>query len=209
MRGAAEPIRANEACLTMQSSRSSILLLEYERSSEFCNHVDDVRNVITSFFLTVAGVAVLAVDRFSSGDLKSGPLGSPALRAMFVLLAVSLLGFLFVLVISRLRRVQLERYSIMNGILDTLLEGDDRGLIPFTNSNIPGQPSAAALRRRATGSYFWTLILVLPSASLLGIACAIGLSILSAPGIVTGAAGVSSGVAYAVLCDGAYFRFSR
>ena len=28
-------------------SENALLLLEYERSSEFCNHVDGVRNVIT------------------------------------------------------------------------------------------------------------------------------------------------------------------
>ena len=46
----------------------TLLITEYQRSSEFCNHVDNVRNVITSFFLTLAGAAAFAVDRYLSNE---------------------------------------------------------------------------------------------------------------------------------------------
>ncbi|CCH29384.1 putative membrane protein [Saccharothrix espanaensis DSM 44229] len=78
----------------------AVLLLEYERSSEFCNHVEGVRNILTSFFLTVVGGVVIVVDKFASGGLGSGLLGSPAVRVVALLGFVAMVGLLFVMVIA-------------------------------------------------------------------------------------------------------------
>jgi hypothetical protein len=186
----------------------AILLLEYERSSEFCNHVDGVRNVITSFFLTVVGGTVFVVDKFASGDIKPGPLGSPGARVIVLLGFVSAIGMIFVMVIARLRRVQLERYSIMNAILDRLVPPADRIIIPFRDSTIAGRSTASPLGRRTTGSYFWTLIIVLPSATLLGIAAALICENLSAPILVRALVGAAVWLGYLALSDLLYFRLS-
>ncbi|TDC45957.1 hypothetical protein E1212_27925 [Jiangella ureilytica] len=95
---------------TRNDVAGQLMIAEYERSSEFCNHVDNVRNVVTSFFLTLVGAAGFFVDRYSSAELRSGPLGSAAARVVGVLALVWLLGLLFIMTIARLRRVQLERY---------------------------------------------------------------------------------------------------
>lgn len=187
----------------------AVLLLEYERSSEFCNHVDGVRNVITSFFLTVVGGVVIVVDKFASGGLGSGPLGSPAVRVVVLLGFVAMVGMLFVMVIARLRRVQLERYSVMNAILDRLTTAADRAVVPFRDSTVAGRATASAVDRRTTGSYFWTLIILLPAAALLGVAASLVGGGLSAPSVVRVLVGVLVGAVYVALADFLYFRLSR
>jgi len=191
------------------STGHDLLLLEYERSSEFCNHVDNVRNVITSFFLTIVGAAAFMIDRFSSGDLKDGPLGHPAVRLAALLYAVAFVGILFVLVVGRLRRVQLERYMVMNSILDRVLQGATRGVIPFRNSGIAGRSGAGALGKRSTGSYFWTLIIVLPAASLAGLSTSVLISGSTSLGWFAVFSGVGAGLLYGLICDYGYFRASR
>jgi len=188
-------------------SEDSLLLLEYERSSEFCNHVDDVRNVITSFFLTAVGAAVFVLDKYGSGDLKSGPLGRAALRAGLLLYVVSFTGLLFVLVIARLRRVQLERYVMMNGILDLVLT-QTRTVVPFTDAGISGR-SAQAIHKRLTGSFLWTVIIVLPSSILTGIATALILGLAGVISPLDSVIGGGVGVLFFATCDRLYFLLSE
>ncbi|MBA3339112.1 MAG: hypothetical protein H0T54_05090 [Geodermatophilaceae bacterium] len=190
-------------------AKDSLMLLEYERSSEFCNHVDGVRNVITSFFLTVVGAAAFYLDRFSSGDLKTGQVGSPSTRVIGLLCLVSVIGLLFVLVIARLRRVQLERYVVMNGILDHILMGETRKLIPFVNARIAGSAGAGAIGRRTTGSYFWTLIIVLPATLLVGTASSLVFGLMRLNSVALPLLSIICAVLYAVVCDLLYFRLSR
>jgi hypothetical protein len=190
-------------------TQHELMLLEYERSSEFCNHVDGVRNVITSFFLTVVGGAAFLIDRFSSAELKAGPLGSPTVRVVALLYLVATIGLLFVVVIARLRRVQLERYAIMNGILDRVLTGATRDVVPFANTSIAGGSGAGAMRRRSTGSYFWTMILVLPGALLVGIATALVLDSAKLSTFTVSLLAAMIGLLHFCLCDMLYFRLSK
>src|SRR4051812_32521260 len=126
-------------------SRGSLdlLLLEYERSSEFANHVDDVRNVITSFFITLVAAVVLVLTSYSDGQLKDSRLGPSQVPVVAVCLFVSCVGALFVATIARLRRVQTQRYMIMNNILDVCLEDKHKSCIPFDNSHLAGRPRAS------------------------------------------------------------------
>ena len=155
---------------------TSLLISEYERSSEFCNHVDNVRNVITSFFLTLVGAAAFALNRYTSGEIKSGSLGSPAARVSYLLGGIAITGVLFVMTIARLRRIQIERYQIMNTILDAVLTTAHRSLLPYQNDRIPGVTSGShPFNKRLSGSYIWTVILLLPTASTAALATYLGL----------------------------------
>src|SRR3954452_21229455 len=123
----------------MASSRlpesRDLLLLEYERSSEFTNHVDDVRNIVTSFFLTIVAGAAVALNKYSDGTLRDGKLGSAALLAVVVTFSATTIGSLFVLTLARLRRVQFQRYFIMNRILDACMPLQERILIAFRSKD--------------------------------------------------------------------------
>jgi len=187
------------------------LITEYERSSEFCNHVDDVRNVITSFFLTVVGGAAFAIDRYTSGQIQPGPLGSPAARVSYLLGGVAIIGVLFVMTIARLRRIQVERYKIMNGILESVLTQEHRLLVTFQNDQIPGVTSKDGFSyKRLSGTYIWTAILILPIAAVAAIAALIGIGAgvphhpdtANAGSLVVGAITV-------LACDWIFWRLSR
>lgn len=194
----------------LDPQQTAMLIAEYERSSEFCNHVDNVRNVVTSFYLTLVGAAAFVVDGYASAERVDGPLGPASGAAVVVLTLVWAIGTLFVMTIARLRRVQLERYTVMNGILDAVLVGSSRQLVPFRNSRIPGLNTTSAVMPRLTGSYFWTLLLLLPTglAAILAVYIALrDLADFDLPVTLT-AAIVVGGCSW-VLSDAAYFKLSR
>jgi hypothetical protein len=65
------------AVTAKEENSTALIIKEYERSSEFCNHVDNVRNVITSFFLTLVAGAIGGVTS------ASAPPGSRCLNLGF------------------------------------------------------------------------------------------------------------------------------
>ncbi|CCH29385.1 hypothetical protein ABZ816_40005 [Actinosynnema sp. NPDC047251] len=97
----------------------------------------------------------------------------------------------------------------MNAILDRLTTVSDRAVVPFRDSTVAGRAIATAMARRTTGSYFWTLIILLPAAALLGVAASMVGAGLSAPSLVRVLVGVVTGAVYVVLADFLYFRLSR
>ena len=150
--------------------------VEYERSSELCSHVDDVRNVITSFFLTIVAGMAVAVSRYAEGSLPGSRVGTPEQVVSAVSAGVAVLGALFVMTLARLRRVQLERYQLMNGILDAALDPRVRHLVPFDQSSVALPGRRKALRVRSTGSYLWTLVIILPTAAVSVVTTLVALS---------------------------------
>lgn len=149
---------------------SELLLAEYNNCAELGNHIDNVRNVITSFFLTLNGGVLIVLSLVGKGDVQQDTFGSPKALLAGVMLTVSTLGMLFTATVARLRRVQIERYRISNGILDYLLAAETRQIIPLANSSLSVDAGGTGLSKRATGSYLWTLAIMLPTAGLAGLA---------------------------------------
>jgi hypothetical protein len=149
---------------------TELLLAEYRNCAALANHIDNVRNVITSFFLTINGGVLIVLSLVVKGDVRPDTFGSPKALLAGVLLAVCTLGTLFTGTVARLRRVQIERYHIANGILDYLLTPEARPVIPLSNSTLAGDAGGAGLAKRSTGSYLWTLAIMLPTAGLAGLA---------------------------------------
>jgi hypothetical protein len=147
-----------------------LMLAEYNNCAEVANHVDNVRNVITSFFLTINGGVLIFVSLVAEGDMPSDTFGSPRGLLAGLMLAVCTLGTLFTGTVARLRRVQTERYRIANGILDHLLAPETRGIIPLANSSLSSDAGGSGLGKRTTGSYLWSLAIMLPTAGLAGLA---------------------------------------
>lgn len=148
---------------------AELLRAEYERASEFCIHVDDVRNVITSFFLTLSAGAAVVLSKYGSGSLRTDKIGPPTVFAACTCLGIAVVGGLFVATLARLRRVQLERYRTMNAILDNCLAPEHRAIVPFSNASLAVKSSPHGLSRRTTGSYMWTLVIIAPTSMLVGL----------------------------------------
>jgi hypothetical protein len=147
-----------------------LMLAEYNNCAEVANHVDNVRNVITSFFLTLNGGILILVSLVAEGDVQSDTFGSPRGLLAGLMLAVCALGTLFTGTVARLRRVQTERYRIANGILDHMLAPETRHIIPLANSSLSSDAGGSGLGKRTTGSYLWSMAIMLPTAGLAGLA---------------------------------------
>jgi hypothetical protein len=192
-------------------SSETLLISEYERSSEFCNHVDNVRNVITSFFLTLVGAATFALNQYTSGELKPGSLGSPAARVGYLLAGIAITGVLFVMTIARLRRIQTERYQMMNAILDAVLTSQHRRLLPYRNDRIPTANSAhSPFNKRLSGSYIWTVILILPTAATAGLSIYFGLrAAVASDLLIADLVGPAAGILVTIGCDRLFWLLSK
>jgi hypothetical protein len=147
-----------------------LLLAEYNNCAEVGNHIDNVRNVITSFFLTTNGGVLIVLSLVAKGDVEPGAFGSPKALLAGLMLAVCTLWTLFTGTVARLRRVQTERYRIANGILDHVLSPKARAVVPLANSTLSTDAGGSGLGKRTTGTYLWTLAIMLPTAGLAGLA---------------------------------------
>jgi hypothetical protein len=187
-----------------------LLLAEYNNCAAVANHIDNVRNVITSFFLTLNGGVLIAISLVAKGDVPPDAFGSPKALLASVLIAVCTLGTLFTGTLARLRRVQVERYHIANAILDHVLSPQARPIVALSTTSLSTDAGGSGLNKRVTGSYLWTLATTLPTAGLAGltgyfIAADIH-DIISGPGAWLAAAAFAAIVLSTL--DGAYFRLS-
>jgi hypothetical protein len=149
---------------------NDLLLAEYNNCSQLANHIDNVRNVITSFFLTINSGILIVMILVAKGELRDGVLGSPSSILIGLLLLVFTLGTLFTGTVARLRRIQSERYWIANRILDHFLRNENRLIVPLDTTHLSEDSGGTfGLDKRATGTYLWTLAIVLPTSSLAGL----------------------------------------
>ncbi len=130
---------------------TQLLLLEYERSSEFPNHVDDVRNVIMSFFMTMVAASAVLLKYPDGGLSVHGPAGAGSV-SIAVSCCIFVVGSLLVLTGARPRRVQFQRYWTMNGIPNRRLSSNDRDLIAFKSKDVVDSAGGYSCRR-SSGSY--------------------------------------------------------
>ncbi len=211
---AGDPNSAGDSHI-LNTSQRALLLLEYDKGADLASHVDNVRNVITSFYLTLNGGILLVANQvlFEANIPQTTLLGSGASVLVSILISGVAIGILFVATLARLRRVQLERYRISNSILSEILGTESsrlRNVIHHTDASLPGQPSSR-FSERLSGSYLWTQVVILPSAALAAVAVdllAHGIhSLLTKEQSV--AAAVMGFLAVVLVQDRIYLRLSR
>ena len=134
-----------------QSPVDEFLLREYESAKELTFHVDDLRAKLTGYFITLFGLAAAGVSLLAGGanSTSADRLVKGILAVAF--LAVGATGFVIVLIVARLRRVQFEHFRIMNNIREHVL-GDRVDLwnvVELSHETLPQEPI------RTSGSYFW------------------------------------------------------
>jgi hypothetical protein len=88
--------------------QDEFLLKEYESATELTNHIDELRNKLTGFYLTFAGVAVAGVAILIKDEAKSKIFDRVDGVIAILLFVVALTGWIVVLGLARLRRVQIE-----------------------------------------------------------------------------------------------------
>jgi hypothetical protein len=149
------------------------LLKEYDAAKELTFHIDELRARLTSYFITLSGVAVAALSFFLRSTERDGHerLTFGIIVASFG--AVAALGFVVVLIVARLRAVQLEHFRIINNVREWFLEHnvDAWNTVELSRKTLPANPN------RKSGSYFWMAAI----GGLGGLALGIGLYILLFP----------------------------
>jgi hypothetical protein len=113
--------------------------------------------------------------------------------------------------IARLRRIQTERYQVMNAILDEVLTPRHRQLLPYRDDRIPGKTTGGGpFNRRLSGSYIWTLILMVPTAATGAISLYLGMqaALRELTGVATAGAAIV-GLSLIVVCDWLFWRLAE
>ena len=136
--------------------KENFLIKEYDSATKLTYHVDELRSKLTGFFITLGGLAAAAFTYILKSDTaKDGSLNSPMLVNIFILLS-SFVGTIVILIVARLRSVQLEHFRIVNNIRDHFLKKDKElwNVVELSAETLP-RPN------RHSGSYFWLLLILL------------------------------------------------
>jgi hypothetical protein len=193
------------------SDYNDILIAEYNNCAQVANHVDNVRNVITSFFLTINGGVLVVLTLVAKGEVNKDAFGSPKSLLVGVIITVCILGAAFTGTLARLRRVQSERYHVANRILGHFLDDAHRSIVALDSKHLAEDAGGTVgLSKRTTGTYMWTLAVMLPTAALVGLTTYLIVTDINAwgPGwLGWPLAALASFLAFAV-ADHFYFRLS-
>jgi len=134
------------------------LLKEYETSAQLTYHIDTLRSRITSFFLSLGGVAAAGLTILLRGEAEESGFTIPEGVVAFLLLVAALIGTIVVGIIGRLRRVQIEHFRIMNNVRKYFLKNDYKlwDIVQLSDLTLP-------IPNHKSGSYLWTLVIILVS----------------------------------------------
>ncbi|ENP8356002.1 hypothetical protein [Vibrio alginolyticus] len=136
------------------------ILKEYESAQKLTYHVDEMRSKLTQFFIALSGVAFAATSALLNKDIAPLLFGIPWwMVASFITFGGAVLGSLFVLIIAKLRRTQIEHFHITNNIRQYFLEKSDNAdelwrVVALSHETIP-KPT------RSSGSYYWVLLIII------------------------------------------------
>jgi len=186
--------------------QDEFLLMEYESATGLTNHIDELRNKLTGFYLTFAGVAVAGVAILIKGETKSTVFERVDGVIAVLLFIVALLGWIVVLGLARLRRVQIEYFGIINGIREHFLNRDYDlwNIVKVSRQTLP-------VPNRYSGSYMWLLLVMITSSSLLLFSLYLFLVkvCLHLPSVYGGLAAVVGSLLFFGLQDASYFRWAK
>lgn len=143
-----------------KNNMDDFLFKEYDSAQNLTYHVDDMRSKLTQFFIALSSIALATVSVIVKKDVDHDFLGVPWLWVSVVaLLMCVMLGFLFVLIIAKLRRTQIEHFHITNNIREYFLEQSPeseklKSVVMLSKNTIP-KPT------RNSGSYYWVLLIIM------------------------------------------------
>jgi len=136
------------------------LVEEYKAANELTLHVDNFRNKLTSFYLTFAGIALSGiVFLFQNNIVDERTIYNMTDIIGLLMMLVTVIGFLFIGVLARSRRIQLEQYGIINNIREYFIKNDVRywNILQLSKYTLPKA-------RLFTGTYYWVLIIMILNA---------------------------------------------
>lgn len=144
----------------LKSRTDDYLLAERESAAQLTFHIDLLRNRISSLFVSLVGIALTVV------AILPARVTSLAIVS-WALLTTAFVGLLVVLILARLRAVQLEHFRIINNIRETFLGTDILlwNVVELSRKSLPKE-------RFGSGSYCWAALVMLTGSVSGGLAIA-------------------------------------
>jgi hypothetical protein len=144
------------------------LLKEYDLAARLTYHIDELRNNLTSFFLTFAGVGGAGLIILVKGEQQQF-LSSSVLAGLLLVIAV--LGAIIVAILARCRRAQIEHFRIINKIRTHFLGKDYElwNVVQLSAKTLP-KPN------RRSGTYMWTALIMVVTCGLVALAAYLSLN---------------------------------
>lgn len=143
------------------------LLEEHRNASQLTYHIDELRNNLTSFFITFSGLAVAGLTFLLKGEVKV-VLFDPSLLIVILLSIIGLIGVAIVAILARLRRAQLEHFRIINNIREHFLNKNKTlwNIVQLSGKTLPMPDQLSGFLNRLSGTYLWLLLIIIVDASL-------------------------------------------
>lgn len=150
--------------MTSNTREDEFILKEYDSALKLTFRVDKLRSRLTGFFLTISGAALAGISLLLQECATEETFVQTYTLVGVFLLVISFLGMLFVGVVARLRRVQLEHFRIVNNIRSFFL-GKNLSLWNLVELSSKTLPSPS----RKSGTYLWTLTLFIVNSTFVSV----------------------------------------
>jgi hypothetical protein len=137
--------------------QDEFIIEEYKTAVKLTYHIDELRNKLTTFFLTMTGIGAAGLAIFFKGEARTDIFNS---IMNISLLVVVIVGFLIVMVLARLRRVQIEHFGIIDNIREYFFNRDYHlwNVIQLSQKTKPSP-------NRGSGTYLWLLVIIMVNSS--------------------------------------------
>lgn len=139
----------------MENPIDEFLFAEYEQARDLTFHIDDLRNKLTNFFLVISGAGIAGIVFLLRESEKTQYFSKPLVVAT-LLLVIGIIGILFVCILAKIRKAQLEHFAIINNIRTYYIKDDVtlKNVVQLSDRTLPPP-------RRTSGTYFWLLIVMI------------------------------------------------
>lgn len=186
-----------------QRDPTDMLLKDYDTATQLTYHVDNLRDRLSVFFVTIAGIAAAGLSIVLK-DPGASSLALDLVAALFLLVGV--VGAIVVAILARLRSAQLEHFRILCKIRQLFY---DRDLELWNAVELSGATIPRPTHR--SGTYMWLLLIILVASFAAGTGTYLLVYIANA-WVTNGVAwsvAVAVGVAAAGAMDALYFTMAQ
>ena len=178
----------------MENPKNTYLLQEYDSAIKLTFHIDELRNKLTSVFLSLTTIfggllALLLENNVLNKEIDEYK------SLSIIMIFISVVGLIMVCILAKLRKVQFEHFNIINNIRHYFLGeiNDYKSITLLSHKTLPNE-------NILSGSYLWTSIIML------------GSSIIFAFGVYFLNDELTIGAIFFLffgICNGAYYLLSR
>ncbi|OFY39675.1 MAG: hypothetical protein A2X18_09700 [Bacteroidetes bacterium GWF2_40_14] len=136
------------------NKKETFLLEEYKTAVQLTYQMDSLRNKITSFFISIAGISIAGFLLVIKGKDESINISNLNEIVSIIMLIVAILGHLFICVLAKIRKVQLEHFAIINNIRKYFIELDYTmwNIVQLSDKTLPKA-------RLFSGTYWWQFVI--------------------------------------------------